>query len=72
VVVTLRAGGTSYRFAATRVAGRSFRALLAGPEGKVWSDQFDLEAFPGVSEIVAAALGLASSEVELLASWEER
>ncbi len=71
VVVTLRAGGTPYRFAATRVGDRTFRGLLAGPAGKVWAEQFELDAFPGVSAVVAAALGIPVSEVELLGSWEE-
>lgn len=71
VVVTVRARGTSYRFAATRVSGRTFRALLAGPTGKVWSDQFELDAFPGVLDIVAGALGIAPAEVELMGSLEE-
>jgi hypothetical protein len=72
VVVTLRARGVAYRFAATRVGGRTFRALLAGPEGKVWADQFELDGFPGVSAVVALALGLPVSEVELLGAEEER
>jgi hypothetical protein len=72
VVVAVRARGTSYRFAAMRVSGRTFRALLAGPEGKIWSDQFELDAFQGVSDIVAGALGIAPGEVELLDSLEER
>jgi hypothetical protein len=72
VVVTLRARGTTYRFAATRVGDRTVRALLAGPTGKVWADQFQLEEFLGVSEVVAAALGIPASEVELLSSLEER
>jgi hypothetical protein len=72
VVVTLRAQGVAYRFAATRVGGRTFRALLAGPDGKVWADQFELDAFPGVSAVVASVLGLQVSEVEVLSSVEER
>jgi len=70
VVVTLRARGILYRFAATRVAERTFRALIAGPEGKVWSDQFPLDDFPGVSAVAAHALGVLPSEVELLAPGE--
>jgi hypothetical protein len=71
VVVTLRARGTAYRFAATRVRERTFRALLAGPGGKLWADQFELDAFPGVPAVVAEALGIAVSEVEMVVSWEE-
>jgi hypothetical protein len=72
VVVTLHVRGKAYRFAATRVSSRTFRALLAGPEGKVWAEQFDLDAFPGVSAIVASALGIPVSEVEVLGALEER
>jgi hypothetical protein len=72
VVVTLRVRGTAYRFAATRVSGRIFRALLAGPGGKVWSDQFPLEDFPGVTAVAAMALGVPPAEVELLGAGEER
>jgi hypothetical protein len=72
VVVTLHARGVAYRFAAMRVSGRTFRALLAGPEGKVWAEQFDLDAFPGVSAVAASALGIPVSEVELLGASEER
>ena len=72
VVVTLHARGIAYRFAATRVSGRTFRALLAGPEGKVWAEQFELDAFPGVSAVAASALGIPVSEVELLGASEER
>ncbi len=71
VVVTLRVQGIVYRFAATRIRDRTFRALLAGPGGKVWADQFDLESFPGVPAVVAAALGISASTVEVLPSWEE-
>jgi len=72
VVVTLHVRGKTYRFAATRVTGRTFRALLAGPEGKVWAEQFDLDAFPGVSAIAASALNVPVSEVEVLGESEER
>ena len=72
LVVTLRAEGTLYRFAATRVAERTFRALLAGPAGKVWADQFTLDDFPGVAVVAAGALGIASEAVELVGAEEER
>ncbi len=71
VVVTVRVQGTAYRFAATRVRERTFRALLAGPTGKVWADQFELDGFPGVPAIVAAALGIPTAEVDVVASWEQ-
>ncbi len=72
VVVTLHVRGKSYRFAATRISGRTFRALLAGPEGKVWAEQFELDSFPGVSVIAASALKVPVSEVEVLGASEER
>ena len=71
VVVSLRARGTSYRFAATRIRDRTFRALLAGPTGKVWADQFELEGFPGVALVVAGALGIPVAEVETIAPGGE-
>jgi len=71
IVVTLRARGVAYRFAATRVRDRTFRALLAGPAGKVWADQFELGSFPGVATVVASALGVETSEVEVIGSEEE-
>jgi len=70
VVVTVQVRGTRYRWAATRIGERTFRALVAGPEGKVWSDQFSLEEFAGVSAVVAQALGVEPSEVELLPPGE--
>jgi hypothetical protein len=72
VVVTLHVHGQAYRFAATRVSGRTFRGLLAGPEGKVWADQFDLDGFPGVSAVAASALKIPISEVEVLGASEEK
>lgn len=71
VVVTLRAQGTEYRFAATRVRERVFRGLLAGPGGKVWAEQFEIDSFPGVAAVVAEALGIPASAVQMVASWEE-
>jgi hypothetical protein len=52
-------GGTRYRFVATREAGTQFRGRLIGPSGDVWSDRFELAAFPGTRQVVAQALGLA-------------
>jgi len=70
VVVTLRARGLLYRFAATRVGEGIFRALIAGAEGKVWADQFLFQDFPGVRAVAARALGVPPEEVELLAPGE--
>ncbi len=52
-------GGTRYRFVATREMGTRFRGRLIGPSGDVWSDRFELAAFPGTREVVALALGIA-------------
>jgi hypothetical protein len=71
IVVTLRARGNEYRFAATRVGERTFRGLLAGPEGKVWADQFPLEDFPGVTSLAAKVLGITPEEVEVVAPQAE-
>jgi hypothetical protein len=50
-------GGTRYRFVASREMGTRFKGRLIGPGGDVWSDKFDLAAFPGTRKVVAAALG---------------
>lgn len=50
-------GGTRYRFVATREVGTTFRARVIGPSGDLWDERFDLAAFPGTREVVAAALG---------------
>ena len=55
-------GGTRYRFVATREMGTRFKGRLIGPSGDVWSDKFDLAAFPGTRKVVAAALGADESE----------
>ena len=55
--------GVRYRFAAARLAGRTFRGLLAGPQGKLWAERFELEDFPGVALLVADALGVSVDEV---------
>jgi hypothetical protein len=50
-------GGTRYRFVATREMGTFFKGRLIGPNGDVWSDRFELSAFPGTAKVVASALG---------------
>jgi len=52
-------GGTRYRFVASREMGTRFKGRLIGPNGDVWSDRFELTAFPGTREVVALALGVA-------------
>ncbi|MBI3182317.1 MAG: hypothetical protein HYZ28_09255 [Myxococcales bacterium] len=66
ILVELKAGGASYRFAAVRVAGKIFRGLLAGPKGKVWAERFELDGFCGIRALAADALGVPQDEVELL------
>ena len=56
VLVQLTVNGEPYRFAAVRQAGRTFRGLLAGAKGKVWSERFELDDFPGVVRLVAGLL----------------
>jgi hypothetical protein len=66
VVVDFRVHGERYRFVAARVKGRTFRGLLAGPDGKKWADHFTLEDFAGVADVVVRALGVQPGEVEWL------
>lgn len=56
---------TRYRFVATREVGTRFRGRLIGPSGDVWSDRFDLEAFPGTQKMAALALGLSAAQTGL-------
>jgi hypothetical protein len=65
ILLELRVRGKLYRFAAARVAGRTFRGLLATREGKVWAERFELDDFPGVAELVSKVLGVAREQVEL-------
>lgn len=55
-------GGTRYRFLASREMGTRFRGRLIGPNGDVWSDRFELAAFPGTRKVVALALGASLEE----------
>lgn len=59
--------GERFRFVAARVRGRTFRGLLAGPDGKKWAEHFQLEDFPGVADVACRALGIAPGEI----SWLE-
>ena len=59
--------GERYRFVAARVRGRTFRGLLAGPDGKKWAEHFQLEDFPGVADVAARVLGISPGEI----SWVE-
>ena len=68
----LEVDGERYRFAAARVAGRTFRGLLAGPTGKVWADRFELEDFPGVVRAGGASCSrCAPEQIEVVAGDKE-
>ena len=56
-----RDASTQYRFVATREVGPAFRGRLIGPGGDVWADRFDLDRFPGVTRVVAGALGVGNA-----------
>ncbi|MCY1031172.1 hypothetical protein OV207_06860 [Corallococcus sp. BB11-1] len=58
--------GKAYRFAAARIAGRTFRGMLAGTQGKVWAGRFELDEFPGVVRMVADLLKVAPEAVRLV------
>jgi len=62
----LQVQGKTYRFAATRVAGRTFRGLLAGAQGKLWAERFELEDFPGVVRLVADLLKVSPRSVKVV------
>lgn len=66
ILVELSVNGAVYRFAAARVAGRTFRGLLAGANGKLWAERFELDEFPGVIPLVADLLGVPQSDVSIL------
>ncbi|WP_224248293.1 hypothetical protein [Hyalangium gracile] len=66
LLVQVRVKGEVYRFAAARVQGRTFRGLLAGARGKVWSERFELDAFPGIVQLVADLFQVSPEAVQLL------
>ncbi len=66
VLIELQVGGEHYRFAAARVSGRTFRGLLAGAQGKLWADRFELQDFPGIKALLARLLGVPETRVEVL------
>lgn len=67
VFAELKVGKDRYRFAAARVTGNTFRGLLAGPAGKVWSDRFEIQDFEGITELVARITGVAKDQIEAVA-----
>jgi len=70
ILVELSVNGAVYRFAAARVAGRTFRGLLAGASGKIWAERFELDEFPGVIPLVADLLGVTQGDVTILAEQQ--
>ncbi len=71
VLAELEVEGQSYRFAAARVSGNTFRGLLAGPKGKVWAQRFELAEFPGVKKLVAQVLSVDEQNVQVRAKSPE-
>jgi hypothetical protein len=71
LLVELTVGDERYRFAAARVAGRNFRGLLAGADGKVWAERFNLDEFPGVIPLVAELLKVPIAAVTVLGAKED-
>jgi hypothetical protein len=65
VLLEVRVGTKAFRFAAVRVVGRTFRGLLAGPSGKLWSGRFELGEFRGVASLVSEVLGVPEEAVEV-------
>ncbi|AKF81698.1 hypothetical protein OWM54_41790 [Myxococcus sp. MISCRS1] len=66
LLAQLQVEGRPYRFAAARVAGRTFRGLLAGAQGKVWAGRFELDEFPGIVRMVASLLKVRPEAVRLV------
>ncbi|MBL9036987.1 MAG: hypothetical protein JNG84_00605 [Archangium sp.] len=66
VVAELKVGTERLRFVASRLKGRTFRGLLAGPRGKIWAERFEIEAFPGIRPLVARLLKVTVEHVEVV------
>jgi hypothetical protein len=66
LLIELTVAGAPYRFAAARVGGRTFRGLLAGTNGRVWAERFELDDFPGIPKLVAKLLGVPLEDVALV------
>jgi hypothetical protein len=65
ILVELRVNGNAYRFAAARVAGKTFRGLLAGSSGKVWAERFEIDKFNTVLALVAQVLRVPIDQVKI-------
>lgn len=66
VVADVKVGDQKLRFAAARIQGKTFRGLLAGPQGKIWADRFELDDFPGIRGFVSELMKVEFDEVEVL------
>lgn len=66
VLLELKVKDQHYRFAAARVSGRTFRGLIAGAQGKLWADRFDLAEFKGVPQLLAEVLKVPVDQIEVL------
>ncbi|HYI00693.1 hypothetical protein [Hyalangium sp.] len=66
MLVKLSVNGEPYRFAASRLVGRTFRGLLAGTKGMVWAERFELDSFPGIGPLVARLLNVPVELVKLV------
>jgi hypothetical protein len=71
VLVEMRVDRVRYRFASARLAGRSFRGLLAGPSGKLWAERFELDSFPGPAALLARTLDVPVESVEIVPPGQE-
>jgi hypothetical protein len=67
ILATVKVGDQQYRFAAARVQGQTFRGLLAGANGKLWADRFELADFPGIRALVADVTSSPLDAIEILA-----
>lgn len=67
ILVELQVGDAKYRFAASRLGGTTFRGLLAGSEGKLWAERFELSEFPGPRALLAKTLKVPLTKVKVTA-----
>lgn len=66
LLVELHVNGQAYRFAAARVAGKTFRGLLASAQGKLWAERFEVDAFPGIAALAASVLQVPVESVRIV------
>lgn len=71
LLAELTVDGRSYRFAAARVSGRTFRGLLASAQGKLWAERFELDDFPGIPTLVANLLKVPVERVRWVGARDE-